>query len=396
LSNRINPVELEALKPFANPTQAAYIDAVLAFGGVRPAAVKLGIDHSSIAHSIRRVRATAARRGWAPTFDMSHPAPPGYSVKGTTTLYGPEGQLLQWVKTRQDDIDRLDQFREAAQILAEPFQGIYQPGYIPQITDADLLTVYPMGDPHIGMYSWAAETGEDFDLHIAETTLCGAVDRLVRCAPASNEALIVNLGDFFHADNQDSVTRRSGHSLDVDTRWGKVLQVGIRIMQRMIESALQKHQTVRVVSCIGNHDDHSALMLSAVLAAFYAKEPRVEVEISPAAFHWHRHGAVLIGMTHGDKIKPEQLGQVMATDQPKAWGDTVHRYWYTGHIHTRRMFEMPGCLVESFRTLAARDAWAASMGYRSGRDMHCIIHHRQHGEVERHRVDIGQLCAAAA
>jgi hypothetical protein len=50
--------------------------------------------------------------------------------------------------------------------------------------------------------------------------------------------------------------------------------------------------------------------------------------------------------------------------------------------------------VESFRTLAPADAWSAGMGYRAGRDMFCIVHHRQYGEVERHRCDISMLEAA--
>jgi hypothetical protein len=55
------------------------------------------------------------------------------------------------------------------------------------------------------------------------------------------------------------------------------------------------------------------------------------------------------------------------------------------------VFELPGCLVESFRALAPRDAWHSAQGYRSGRDMHCIVLHEQHGEIERHRVDVGAL-----
>ena len=53
--------------------------------------------------------------------------------------------------------------------------------------------------------------------------------------------------------------------------------------------------------------------------------------------------------------------------------------------------EFSGLTWESFRTLAAKDAWAAGRGYRAGRDMLCIVHHREHGEIERHRVDIGMI-----
>jgi len=48
-------------------------------------------------------------------------------------------------------------------------------------------------------------------------------------------------------------------------------------------------------------------------------------------------------------------------------------------------------VVESFRTLAAKDAWQAAQGYRSGRDMYAIVLDAEHGEVERHRCDIRQV-----
>lgn len=41
--------------------------------------------------------------------------------------------------------------------------------------------------------------------------------------------------------------------------------------------------------------------------------------------------------------------------------------------------------------MSARDAWAASMGFQSGRDMKAIILHRQFGEVARHIVSVDML-----
>jgi len=30
-------------------------------------------------------------------------------------------------------------------------------------------------------------------------------------------------------------------------------------------------------------------------------------------------------------------------------------------------------------------------GYRAGRDMRCIVHHKQYGEIERHRCDVAMI-----
>jgi len=40
---------------------------------------------------------------------------------------------------------------------------------------------------------------------------------------------------------------------------------------------------------------------------------------------------------------------------------------------------------------ASRCLALGTQGYRSGRDMYCIVLHEQHGEIERHRVDVGAL-----
>ena len=203
-------------------------------------------------------------------------------------------------------------------------------------------------------------------------------------------ALILNLGDFFHADTLAQQTK-SGHKLDVDTRWPRVLKIGCQLMVDLISLALRKHQKVEVINAIGNHDDHSSIMLSAFLEAWFHAEPRVFVHPTASKFHYVVHGRCLIGVTHGDTVKHQALGELMASDRPEDWGRTAHRYWYTGHIHHTSKTELRGVVVESFRTLAARDAWHTASGYRSGRDMYVIVLDAMHGEVERHRCDIRQV-----
>jgi hypothetical protein len=84
----------------------------------------------------------------------------------------------------------------------------------------------------------------------------------------------------------------------------------------------------------------------------------------------------------------------MAADEPEAWGRTKHRYCYLGHVHHHDSKEYAGGIVEYFRTLATRDAWHTAQGYRAGRDMCLIVHHKEFGEIERHRVDVGSLTGA--
>lgn len=388
----------DALTAFGTPMQRASAEALLRCGTVRDAAQALQLEPNELRAHLNELRRQAAKRGWAPSSDMTKATPDGYHVKGVSTYYKvqPDGSKVpsgQWVKTNKDEEHKVEALLEAMEHVADAWRGLADPAAAPGAAEADLLAVYTMGDPHLGMYAWAAETGQSFDLQIAERELVGAVDHLVDLAPAAEEALIINLGDFFHADNQSNQTSRAHHALDVDTRWGKVLSVGIRAMRRCIDCALVKHKRVRVVCEIGNHDDHSAIMLAICLQQYYEREPRVAIDTSPAKFHWLRFGDCLIGITHGDTVKMDQLPGIMACDRPEDWGATKYRYWYTGHVHHDAVREYPGCLVESFRTLAPADAWSRSMGYRSGQDMKADVLHRKWGRINRHIVGIKQLRA---
>lgn len=383
--------ELADLLPFATPRQAEIVQRLLKHGSVAEAAASLGIGARNFRERLLELKRRAATQGWAPAHDMTNTVPDGYHVKGVSSYYGKDGELRgQWVKSDKDKEHLLTVMLDAIQPLAEKLEGSSKKVRAPREVAKDLLAVYPMGDPHIGMFSWAKETGADFDLKLAERHLVDAVDHLVALAPPAHTALVINLGDFFHADNKKNTTT-AGTGLDVDTRWAKVLSVGIRTMRRIIDRALEKHREVVVICAIGNHDEHGSIVLALCLEMYYSNNPRVQVSTSPDMFQYHRHGKTLIGVTHGNTVKPEQLPNIMACDRKEDWGATQHRYWYTGHVHHDSLREYAGCTVETFRTLAPRDAWHHASGYRSGQDMKLDVLHAEHGRVNRHVVGISRI-----
>jgi hypothetical protein len=315
------------------------------------------------------------------------PAPDGHSVKGVSTLYGPDGEIkAQWVKTDTSEAERraaLEALVEAAvsklpRLAPRPKVGKCLPR---------LMAGYPIGDAHIGMRAWREETGDDWDLAIAERVQCGAMAALVEAAPKAERAVIVELGDFYHYDGLEPVTTRSGHVLDADGRYAKMIAVGVKVMRQCIESALKRHDAVDVICLPGNHNETGALWLSATLHHLYEQDERVSVDMSPAMFRYFRHGKTLVGCHHGHTCKPDKLPGVMAADRAKDWGETEHRYWWLGHVHHQQVKEHPGCIVESFNTLAAKDAYAAAGGWRAQRNMKAVVFHDEHGEVARHTVN---------
>jgi hypothetical protein len=311
--------------------------------------------------------------------------PAGQRLKGVSRLTDLRtGQpVLEWVKTTEDEAAALEAQRAVIAGLTEEVRGRSKPVKRPRRSLENSLSAYPIGDAHIGMYAWAEETGHDFDTSIAMRELRGAFDLLVDEAPASAVGYLVDVGDFTHADNRSNATPASGHILDVDSRFSRVRRIARDVYRYGIDRMLEKHDRVEVFPVPGNHNPDSAGWLAMVLEAYYENNPRVIVETSPSKFFYRRWGSVLLGMTHGDKIKRADLPAIMATDRAKDWGETEFRYWLTGHIHHTRNEEYRGCFVESFNTLAPGDAWHHAAGYRSAQQMQRIDYDKDEGIYSR-------------
>lgn len=299
--------ELADLLPFATTFQANAVQMLLKHGSVAAAATACGLAARTLREHLTELKRRAAAKGWSPAHDMTKTVPDGFHVKGVSTYYGEDGKPRgQWVKSSKDQEHELAVLLDAIQGIAEPFKGKSRKVRVPRTTQKDLLAVYPMGDPHIGMFAWAKETGQDFDLGIAERNLVDAADHLIELAPPAHAGMVMNLGDMVHADGKSNTTS-AGTRLDVDTRWAKVVGVAIRTMRRLIDRALLKHRVVHVISKPGNHDEHTGLLLAMCLAMYYENNPRVQVDTTPDVFSYHRHGKCLIGVTHGNTVKPWDL-----------------------------------------------------------------------------------------
>lgn len=371
-----------AQKPLDEAVLRAALDAVKAANGnITEAARSLGIPRPTFQHQYY----TAIRRGLGD--GLVAPAPTGHTVKGISTLYDEEGQIVQqWVKTRADEYD-IEQIIETIKAAFDDLEAA-PPVPPPPDHDASLATLYPLPDLHMGLYAWGKEAGEDYDLSIADRVNREAFGRLVASTPASRTAVVLGLGDLIHADNTENRTARSGNSLDVDTRYSRVLHVATQFMVYAVDQALRHHERVIVRNLPGNHDTHSALAVGMALWAWYRNEPRVTVDTDPSYFWWWQFGANFLGATHGDMTKMNDLPLVMAASKPEAWGSAKHRLILTGHIHHKSALERGGVIVESFQSTAARDAWHQASGFRSGRSLTAITLHQERGEIARAKVTI--------
>ena len=328
-----------------------------------------------------------------PAFD---PVPPRFAIeKISSFISGPDNAVQgQWVSVRPEKAKLWDDIRAACKEAMAEYRGVALPTKAPKATDSDLLAFYPLGDPHLGLMSWAPETGQNFDLKIATTELIECLRQLVAGTPKAKRAVLVNLGDFLHAQDDDQLTPQHKHKLDVDGRRNKVLLAAHLALRSLVDLLLARHEQVEFVSLAGNHDPLVAFELAHWIAAVYEMESRVTVADAFSPYWFELFGNVLLGAHHGNQVKLEDYQGIMSVDAAKEWGLATHRYMHLGHVHHRVALEKHGCVIECHNTLAASDAHHHGRGYRSSRNLKSIVYHKRWGEFARFTVGIDRVRAA--
>ena len=369
----------------ATDWQRNVVDAIVKFGSHRKAAPELGVTHQAVTSVVKTIKARAAKKGWSPEHDMVKSVPDGFAVKGTSTLYDQNGDVkVQWVKTNQDAERQLEIIQEVIASLMEDVPRL-DPMALPLRAvghyNVDLLNQYTITDYHMGMLAWGQETGADWDINIAKKVLHGCFSQMIEGAPNAETCVINQLGDFVHSDGIAPLTPASGHILDVDGRFDKIVKATVLMLREIIDMALLKHKHVHVIMAEGNHDPVSSIWLRRVFSMLYENEPRITVDTSPAPYYAHEFGKTALFYHHGHLVKNVSLPLLFATDFAEMWGRTTKRYIHTGHRHHVEVKEHPGVTVHQHPTLAAKDAYAARGGWRAERRANCITYHKEFGEV---------------
>lgn len=370
--------------------QRQVLGAVVKCGSQGKAGKFLGVQQSTISRTLTTVRHYAARKGYAPEHDYHHAQPDGFLAKGVSTLYGDDGEVkLQWVKSGIDRERQAELIEEGLRAMAEDLPALPPIKLERKLLNKDLLNLYPITDAHLGMLSWEKETGADWNLDGAVEMLERAFVMALECSPPAETCVIAQLGDFLHSDSMKALTPESGHVLDQDSRFSKVVRAAVRLLRRMVEAALARHRKVHLVIAEGNHDPVSSIFLRIMFQERYSKQRRLVVNDSELPYYVIEHGETMLGFHHGHKKgidgkSGSDLALVFADDE--AWGRTKWRYIHTGHLHSEKVAEVTGAHLQQHTTIAARDAYAARGGWKSKRAIRPIYYHRKFGDVGGNRV----------
>ncbi|QBZ71276.1 DNA repair exonuclease [Raoultella phage RP180] len=333
---------------------------------------------------IRIRKAKLAKKGVGHGRDVSHLVPDGYKIKGTSSLVDEFGNTkLQWVKTDTDVERQVELMKAVIEGMKSEITPVAPVKATRAKRDDKLLNLYTISDFHLGMLAWGDESGDDWDMKIAEDLFSRWFDAAFQKAPDAGTGVINLLGDLAHFDSLVAVTPASGNVLDADTRYQKLVRYMIRMVRRVVDMALVKHKNVRLLIVQGNHDESGMIWLAEMFSTLYDNEPRVFVDTSPDVYKMVQHGKTTLFFHHGHKARFDAIEPVMIAKFRKAFGESVYSYAHVGHLHHQKIVESRNMIVEQHRTLAAKDAYASRGGWMSGRSANVITYSAEYGEVAR-------------
>ncbi|GMM70883.1 hypothetical protein MTsDn5_08350 [Alteromonas gracilis] len=338
---------------------------------------------------VQRRVAQLKETGYDPANDRDYNNPVNHPVAGYSTLVrhksaddSSTGKVLEWVKTRVDVRDQLDAATAMLDTMISDIKPLPVIPFKNTVATTDQFTVIPIGDPHIGLMTWSKEVGEDWDIKIADRVYRKVFKRLLSNLPDTEECILVNTGDFFHADNIQGETSRSKHKLDLDGRHGKWLDAGFVVIRMFIDACLRKFKKVEFINVPGNHDDILGRAIGSYVWQLYRDNPRITVQKGDSPFQYVKRGKVLLGFAHGHTCRLSSLPGKMADDQFRLWGKTTYRHWITGHVHHNswtQFKEHPGCKVETVGIIPPKDAYAHGGAYGAARGIQGIIFDKKIG-----------------
>lgn len=312
------------------------------------------------------------------------------------TMKGEDGQPIQaqnfqvkvWLtrirsKEEQQAWDNfLEGIRESAPDLSYLVKPANKQGkkYLLEVSIPDL---------HIGKLAWEDESGENYDTKIAVKRYNECVDKLISHVVHYKdeiEEIVVPVGnDLINIDNMANKTT-AGTDQRVDSRWQ---QMFLKAKDLMIENInkLSAIAPVRVLMVSGNHDYQSVYYLGCVLDAYFHKSTIVKIDNSAEQRKYHEYGVNMIGFTHGNEEKHQELGLLMATQKPEMWARTKCRQMHLGHFHSRKttkyldVQEFQGFTVRVLPSLSGTDDWHNRKGYMSMKSGVAFLYEKTNGLV---------------
>ncbi len=250
-------------------------------------------------------------------------------------------------------------------------------------TESYLLVIDP-ADIHIGKLASGFECGEDYNNQIAvQRVLEGVKGILDKCQGFNiDKILFIGGNDILHIDTPKRTTT-SGTFQDTDGMWHSNFLIAKKLYVDVLELLITVAD-VHFDFNPSNHDYTNGFFLAQVIETYFKNCSNITFDCSISHRKGFKYFNNLIGTTHGDGAKMQDLPLLIATEYPKEWASTKHRYVYTHHVHHKVSKDYIGLTVESLRSPSGTDSWHHRNGFEHApKAIEGFLHHKTQGQIAR-------------
>ena len=243
-------------------------------------------------------------------------------------LYNYQSRIT--VKPRTTDVLT----REQIQDIVKEFKYVHDPiQVIQQGTLRHKALQVNFCDLHLGLFSWAPETGENSDYKIIDGKVKEIVWKIKKKMLSDKDIdtlFLCFIGDIAHVDNEQGETT-AGTPVHVEGRTKKMIQVLYKlIMYIIVELSVVPRVYVKVVE--GNHSRILEFTVFESMQYIFSKNEHIHIDNSPKSRKAFMYGNSLIGLMHGDMPK-KQSWNWLQIEAREMWGKATYAEIHAGHWH---------------------------------------------------------------
>lgn len=250
--------------------------------------------------------------------------------------------------------------------------------------------ILDIADLHIGKLATHGASGTKYNVNIAvERAIQGASSLIDKSEPYNIDKVFFIIGnDVLHIDNPKRTTT-SGTSQDTDGMWYDNFKIARQVYCNII-SKLTTIADVHVIHCPSNHDYMSGFMLADSVYCYFKNNENVTFDVSNQHRKYTRYGVNMLGFSHGDGAKIDQIPYLAAHEAKDIWAATDYRYTFLHHVHHKDYWKFRsgkdyiGMTVEYLRSPSESDRWHADNGFTGAKvSVEAFLHCPKNGQVAR-------------
>jgi len=307
----------------------------------------------------------------------------------------PSTTPMLWLKSKNESIrvtnplfikpeEKL--FKDLSETLINDLKN-YSPKFpkLERIEDGDsYLLVLDPADIHIGKLCSAFESGETYNNQVAVQRVLQGVRGILNKVSSFHIDKILFIGgnDILHIDSPRRLTT-SGTPQDTDGMWHTNFLIAKQLYVDVLEILLTVAD-VHFTFNPSNHDYTNGFFLANVIETYFKNCENITFDCSIMHRKGFKYYDNLIGTTHGDGAKQQDLPLLMAVEFSKEWSETKHRYVYTHHVHHKTSKDYAGITIESLRSPSGTDSWHHRNGYQHAKKaVEGFLHSKENGQILR-------------